>query len=114
MFRQSLFLNFCPRNIIWNFKGLALIPFSVNQSTNFRRSPYSLVMTALTILSNAYIVVSSAKLRIFYSCSKWNISFIKILKKKGPRTEPCGTPIETHFGELYANHTLTFWVLFVK
>ena len=41
-------------------------------------------------------------------------SFIKMLKSKSPRADPCGIPIEICFDELYVEPILTLYVRFVK
>ena len=60
MLRHSLFLLLSPKNIIWNFDVLALMPIAVYHSNTSCRSLSHLIITE----SHECIVVSSAKLHI--------------------------------------------------
>ena len=57
-------------------------------------------MTASDELSQAYNVLSSAKLQMSDFKLQKNRSFMNILNKIGPRIEPCGTP------SIIFNHSL--------
>ena len=64
MLRHSLFFLLSPKNIIWNFDGLALIPLAVYHFNTSCRSLSTLIITESIFDSHEYIVVSSAKLHI--------------------------------------------------
>ena len=100
MLKHSLFFLLSPKNIIGNCGGLALMPLAVSHSNTSCRSLTNLIITETIFELHEYIVVSSSELHISYSRSLQNRSFTKTLKSKGTKTEPCGTPIEVHFGEL--------------
>ena len=53
-------------------------------------------------------MLSSAKLHISESRLMRKRSLIKILKSKGPRTDPCGTPILITLRYFYVNQFLPF------
>ena len=64
MSTHSLFLLLSPKNIIWNFDGLALMLLAVYHSNTSCRSLSNLIITESIFESHEYIVVSSAKLHI--------------------------------------------------
>ena len=64
MLRHSLLFLLNPKNIIWNFDGLALMPLAVYHSNTSCRSLSNLIIPESIFESYEYIVVSSAQLHI--------------------------------------------------
>ena len=57
-------------------------------------------MRALDFYCNCINVLSSAKLQTSDFVMEKNKSFMNILKRRGPRTDPCGTPVLISHHEL--------------
>ena len=72
-------------------------------------STVRMLMTSRSVLAIANRVLSSAKLQ-----SSDSRSFRNILKSKGPKIEPCGTPSLTPRYELKLLPILTLCVRFVR
>ena len=65
LLRHSLFiLLLSPKNIIWNFDGLALMPLALYHSNTSCIALSNLISTEFIFESHEYIVVSSSKLHI--------------------------------------------------
>ena len=61
MLRYSLFFLLNPKNIFYNFDGLALMPLAVYHSITSCISLSNLIINESIFESHEYIVVSSAK-----------------------------------------------------
>ena len=86
---------------------IAAILLSLNQSRAVEISFSSLIGTDSTSLSHAYTVLSSAKSQTQEDLMAKIKPLTKILKKSGPRTEPCGTPYTISCRSLNIEPTLT-------
>ena len=80
------------RIIAWNFEGLAIIWLLLSHSIAILDSLLRISISWLRVLSAAESVWSSAKPCSFAFVININKSLINILKRIGPRMDPCGTP----------------------
>ena len=99
----------CAFNLIFRFSRFLLFVKSMQlvlERFNFNllllnHSTTLLASLSMTSFSNSrsgelnIIVVSSANCRKFSSNEQYFISFMKIKNKRGPRVDPCGTPMFT-------------------
>ena len=76
-----------------DFPGLAFIELILNHSNPPLRSHLRLQNTFPRFLLRLYSVLSSTKLQTFDFVIESNKSLINILQIRGPRIEPCGTPV---------------------
>ena len=76
------------------------IEIILNQSNTFLRSYLRFENTCFRFLWQLYSVLSSAKLQNSDFVAAKNKSFTKILKRRVPMIDPCGTPV------LIAHHEL--------
>ena len=83
---------FLLRIMNWSFPGLAIIWLFSNQFNAIFKSDWRFSITFFTDLAQLYMVLLSAKLQMSVFSINRNMSFKKILKNNGPRTDPCGTP----------------------
>ena len=77
-------------------------------------STVRMFVTSRSVLAIANRVLSSAKLQSSDSRGNNNKSFRNILKSKGPKIEPCGTPSLTPRYELKILPILTLCVRIVR
>ena len=63
----------------------------LNQSENCFRSSFMLLKSVCMSWPVVYIVVSSANIMHLFFMALFR-SFVYIIKRSGPRTDPCGTP----------------------
>ncbi len=111
---RPLFAECLPRNISWNFAGFAIMELLENHTRVLFVSACNFVITFDIDVSQAYRVLSSAKLHKAVSDKNKNKSFIKILNNNGPKIDPCGTPKITSKNSLNVEKILTLCFLCVK
>ena len=93
--------SFVPRTINWNLPGFAFNELMLNQAKTLLRSDSRFLNTNSNSLLELYKVLSSAKLHTSDNLITKNKSFMYILKSKGPKIEPWGTPLIISYQELY-------------
>ena len=82
-------------SINWNFDGFACKPFTKKHSMILSQSVSMFETTSRTHGEALDMELLSAWLYIEYLSTKLNMSSTKILKSKGSRIEPWGTPVFT-------------------
>ena len=94
-----------------NLSGFTIIMSSLNHCTAFSDSEVKLLINFSRDFSVHEIVLSSAKLwkSAFLIHSKR--SLMKMLKRMGPKIEPCGTPDNKTWKTLYVLFIFTFCFL---
>ena len=80
--------------------NLVFIELILNQSNTFPRSYLRFENTCFRFLLQLYSVLSSPKLQTSDFVTDKNKSFIKTLKRRGPRIDPCGMPVLISHREL--------------
>ena len=98
-----------PRSISWNFFGLAAMEFILNHSSRLMVSRSKILITCKRDLACAEGELSSAKLQTEASCKNRKKSLMKILKSKGPKIDPWGTPVRSQSQELNSFPIFTLW-----
>ena len=76
----------------WNLSGFTIIMFSLNHWTAFSDSEVKLSINSYRDFSVHEIVLSSAKLCNSAFSIQSKRSLMKMLKRMGPKIDPCGTP----------------------
>ena len=93
IFNKDLFKSFLELMIIdSNLSGFTIMLSVLNQYIVVSHSSYKISKISVKSLLPTYIVLSSAKFASSASLMKKNKSFIKRLKRIGPRIDPWGTP----------------------
>ena len=86
--QESFILAFFLTKMAWNLSGLTIISFYLKHSIAAWLSVSSVEIRFSIVLSGTLIVLSSAKFnRSFFIIQRYR-SFINILKRIGPSTEP--------------------------
>ena len=91
---------FDSKNHKLKFTRISFHRVNLNQSNTFLRSYLRFGNTCSRFLLQLYSVLSSAKLQTFDFVMKKNKSFMIILKRIGPRIQPCSTPVFMSHHEL--------------
>ena len=86
------YLVLLPRIMNWNFFALGFIELTLNHFNIFYISYLRSFKVVCRLILHLYIVLSSARLRIFALSMKRKIPLINKLKNNGLKIEPCGTP----------------------
>ena len=94
-------------SMAWNLDGFAIREFALNQSSKLLISWNRTWRIYSTEEPAQDITLSSAQLNNEHFSEKKKISLIKILNKRGPSIEPCGTPRSTSSQLLLWSHMLT-------
>ena len=93
IFNTDSLMSFSRLMIIdWNLSGFTIMLFGLNQFIAVSHSFCKSSKSSVKSLHPTYIVLSSSKFASLASLMKKNKSFIKRLKRSGPRIDPSGTP----------------------
>ena len=115
IFNTDLLSPFLELIIIdWNLSEFTIILFVLNQFTVVSHSLRNISESSGKSLLPTYIVLSSAKFASSASLIKKNKSFIKRLKRIGPRMDPWGTPDKRIWKKLSVSFILTLCFLRFK
>ena len=105
---MALYFN-SNNHILESLPGLMFTELILIKSNTFLRSYLRFGNTCSRFLLQLYDVLSSAKLQTSDFVMEQNKSFIKTLKKRRPRIDPCGTS-----GTVLGANSLTFFNFYLK
>ena len=99
----------------WNLSGFTIIVFSFTHCTAFSDSEVKLLIDSFRGSSvHEIIVLSLAKFRNSTFSIQIKILLMKMLKRMGPKIDPCGTQVNKTWKTLYVLFTFIFSFLLLN